>query len=65
MEFLWGALKLAAFTTIMVLVFIGGPVWGATGSLEHAWYAVKSYCKIMGTLVAVGVGLGLMFALTG
>jgi hypothetical protein len=59
------ALKTAGVIALLVVVFVGGPILAMTGSLAHAWHAVKSYSKVMGVLVAIGAGLGLIAAFTG
>lgn len=65
MESLYTGLKTAAIIAVMVLVFIGGPIWGATGSLAHAWHAVRQYSIWLFWMALVGGGLGLIAAFTG
>lgn len=63
MENVWLALKTVGFIAAMILVCVGLPIWGATGSLERAWGAVKQYAQIMGWFVLIFGGLGLLAAL--
>lgn len=37
-------------------------VWAGSGSWRHAWYALKQYLGIMGTLAATGAVLALIIA---
>jgi uncharacterized membrane protein len=59
------ALKTAGVIALLVLVFVGGPILAMTGSLAHAWYAVRQYSKWLLWMVAIGGGLGLIAAFTG
>lgn len=65
MDSFWVAVKTIAIMAAMVLVCIGLPIWGATGSLAHAWRAVREYTSIMLWALAIGGGLGIIVAFTG
>lgn len=39
-------------------------VWAATGSLRHAWFALKEYLLVMSILVVPGVLFGIIAILT-
>ncbi len=63
MDNLLSGLKGLAVVALMVRIFVGGPIWGATGSLARAWDAVKEYSQVMGWLVLIGGGFGIIAAL--
>ena len=44
----------AATIAAMVLI-VPLMVWGGSGSLRHAWHALKQYLGAMGLIVGVGV----------
>ena len=45
-------LKTVAVLACMVLI-VPLAVWGGSGSLRHAWHALKSYLLVMGILVGI------------
>jgi hypothetical protein len=57
MKILLAALFIAGMVLIVPLM-----VWGGTGDWRHAWYALKSYLKIMGAIVLIGGGVGVLMA---
>ena len=56
-EFLLTVAGIGAMVMIVPLM-----VWGGTGDWRHAWYALRSYLKIMGALVLIGGGFGVLMA---
>jgi hypothetical protein len=62
MDYLVAGLKTALAIAVLVLVCVGLPIWGATGSLRQAWRAVRDYSRVMGVLVLAGVLLGALTA---
>lgn len=55
-------LKTVLVIACMVLI-VPLAIWGMTGSLGHAWFALKRYLFVMGLLVAVGVGASVIVLL--
>lgn len=55
---------LLAFVSIAVMVMIVPLiVWAGTGDWRHALHALRSYLKIMGTIVLIAGGVGVAIAI--
>ena len=57
------ALKTSIAIACLVML-IPLSVWAATGSLRHAWFALKEYLIVMSILVIPGVIFGAIAILT-
>lgn len=55
--------KTVAVIACMTLI-VPLAVWGGTGSLRSAWWALKRYLIVMGILVGIGAGFSVISILT-